>query len=354
MCGTENNIDSQTIKKILVIQFRPFGDVLLATSYLEALKKKFPHATIDFLVKKPFHDILYRNPWISQIVAIEQPSGIRYVTDRLQLFRDIRHRCYDLIIDQQSGTGSGQVVFFSKATYKLGWSSGRWHWCYNLKAKKGPVRYRSSQNFDMLQPLGISEKPHQLFYHIKPESMAYAKAWLDSHQMIPDETIIISPGSPREKKKWRAENFSMLADKLLLKTKMQVIILCGPKEYADAKAVLARSHQACHLALSTDFNHASAFLKHCRLLICNDGGINHLSVALGVPSLAIFGNTPPAKWSPQGFFPYHYHLVSPDRKKRTDNHFGITPEEAFQKVLAILAELSSANIFSSSQNFSKT
>ena len=346
MFTTEKKIDPQTIKKILVIQFRPFGDVLLATSYLEAISHTLPQASIDFLVRKPFQDILYKNPWIAKVIAFEQHSGIRYIADKLKLFCDIRNRQYDLIIDQQSGTGSGQVVFFSNATYKLGWSKSKWRWCYNLKATKGPVRYRSSQNFDMLQPLGISERPHRPFYHIKPESITYARNWLDSHQMTADETIIISPGSPREKKKWRPENFSILAEQIRLKTNMQVIILWGPKEHTDARRVLERSHPECHLAPPTDFNQAAAFLKHCRLLICNDGGINHLSVALGVPSLAIFGNTGPEKWSPEGFFPFHYHLFNSDREACLDNHFGITPQEALQKVLSILAELASSNISS--------
>jgi len=354
LIGMGNTIDDQMIQKILVIQFRPFGDVLLATAYLEALKNRFPRAAIDFLVKKPFHEVLYRNPFISQVLAMERSSGIGYLIDRLRLFRDVRNRDYDLVIDQQSGTGSGQVVLFSKAAYRLGWASSKWHWWYNLKAEKGPVRYRSAQNFDMLQPLGIDEGPHRLYYHIKPESMAYAKDWLDRRGLTPDDVIIVSPGSPREKKKWRSDNFASLVDKLLTATKMQVVLLCGPKEHADAKAVLERSRQACQLALSSDFNHAAAFLKHCRLLICNDGGLNHLSVALGVPSLAIFGNTPPEKWSPQGCFPYHYHLHSPDRTARSSNHFGITPETAFQKVLAILSELPPANTLSSSSTFSNT
>ncbi len=348
MSGTEYKIDPRTIKRILVIQFRPFGDVLLATSYLEALSERYPNASIDFLVKKPFQDILYRNPWISQIISFEQHSGLRYIADRLRLFREIRHGNYDLVIDQQSGTGSGQVVLFSKAKYKLGWSNSKWRWCYNLKAKKGSVRYRSSQNFDMLQPLGIDERAHRLFYYIKPESMVYAKEWVDSHELIPDKIIVISPGSPRQRKKWRIDNFSRLADKILLNTDMQVVILWGPKEYADACAVLERSHQTCHLAPPTDLNQASAFLKQCRLVICNDGGINHLSVALGVPSLVIFGSTHPAKWSPDGFYPYHYHLFNSDWRKGSDNHFGITPEEAFQKVLSILSELPSLIIFNRS------
>jgi len=246
------------------------------------------------------------------------------------------------------------VVLFSKAAYRLGWADSKWRWLYNLKAKQGPVRYRSAQNFDMLQPLGIGESPHRLYYHVEPESMAHAKAWLEHRGISLDRFIVISPGSPREKKKWLAENFSTLADKLVTATKMQVVLLCGPKEYGDARAVLALSRHTRHLALSVDFNHAAAFLKHCRLLICNDGGLNHLSVALGVPSLAIFGNTPPEKWSPQGWFPYHYHLHHADRGARSGNHFGITPEEACQRVLSILDELPPSNTFNSACTFSKT
>jgi len=339
MLSTENSNDLDSIKKILVVQFRPFGDVLLATSYLGAIKDKFPNASVDFLVKKPFDEVLYKNPWLSQIIVFEEKSGISYLAERLKLFRYIRRRRYDLIIDQQSGTGSGQVAFFSKARFKLGWAGGKWNIVYNLKAEKGIVRYRASQNFDMLKPLGIHERPHQLFYHVKPASMDYAKAWLERKGLTPDETLLISPGSPRTRKKWDSKNFSILIDHIVSKTRMKVIVLWGPDEYKDANEVVNHCRKPCLLAPSTDYNQAAAFLKHCRLLICNDGGLNHLSVALGVPSLAVFGNTSPEKWSAQGYSPGHYHLCNPKWKRASNNHFGITPKEMFQKVIAILEEV---------------
>ena len=339
MCSTVDPADLGLIRKILIIQFRPFGDVLLATAYLEALQNRFPDAAIDFLVKKPFDALLYKNPWVSEVIAFSDQAGIRYLTGRIKLFGLIRSRCYDLVIDQQSGTGSGQVVLFSKAVHKLGWSTGQWRRCYNLKAKKGPVRYRGSQNFDMLAPLGIGERPYRLFYHISKESDALARDWMGAQGLSAAQTILISPGSPRKKKKWHADGYAALADRILQKTRMRVVILWGPKELADARAVVQKARQKLILAPATNFNQGAAFLKQCRLLICNDGGINHLSVALNVPSLAIFGNTPPEKWSPQGSFKHHYHLFNPTRESKTDNHFGISPQDAFEKVLAILSEI---------------
>jgi len=339
MRRTDSPPDLGPIHKILIIQFRPFGDVLLATAYLEALHKRFPGASIDFLVKKPFDAILNKNPWISQVIAFREHSGIRYITERIKLFGLIRRRRYDLLIDQQSGTGSGQVVLFSQAMYRLGWAASKWRWAYNLRAKKGPVRYRASQNFDMLTPLGIREESHGLFYHVRAESQLYAREWMKAQRLSAATTIIISPGSPRKKKKWRANNYAALADRIHRETPMQVVLLWGPKEYADAQAVVQNAKHKPILAPATSFNQGAAMLQQCRLLVCNDGGINHLSVALDIPSLAIFGNTPPEKWSPQGFFPSHYHLYNPTRENDSENHFGISPQEAFDKVVKILSEL---------------
>ena len=74
-------LNCSEIKKILVIQFRPFGDVLLATSYLEALRKSFPRADIDFLVKEPYQEVLDKNPYLSNVISFPQERGM---SDRSQ------------------------------------------------------------------------------------------------------------------------------------------------------------------------------------------------------------------------------------------------------------------------------
>jgi len=335
---TDNaNIDFKEIKKILIVQFRPFGDVLLATSHLATLKGRFPRAEIDFLVKHPYEEILDDNPYLSQVIAVDQDRGFRYVWKRLQLIREIRRRRYDLIIDQQAGTGSGQLVLASGAPYRLGWRHGKVSWGYNLKAVRKTARYRALQNFDMLLPLGIQEEPARFFFRIKPESDAYVQQWLIQNGLARQSFVLMSPGSPRKRKKWDLVRYAALADLILSQTDMKVVLLRAPSEYDDCRQVVEHSLKKPLIAPPTTFNQAAALVKSSRLLICNDGGVNHLSVALEVPSLAIFGNTSWQIWSPQEAFPDHYHLVNPAWQRRSDNSFGITPEMAFQKVQQILA-----------------
>jgi len=334
-----NKSDLNGIKKILIIQFRPFGDVLLATSYLKALQERFPDARIDFLVKKPYHEVLAQHPYLSHVMSFEQTRGLNYVISRIKIFAMIRRRQYDLVIDQQHGTGSAQVVFTSGARYKLGWSHGIKAWLYNLKAVRGPARYNAIRNFDMLVPLGITDQNPDFYVHIDPKSEDFVVSWLREQQVDPTELILMSPGSPRAKKKWHPMHFAKLTDLILSQTKMKVVLLQGPNEFEDCCQVISGSRYKPLLGPKTTLNQVAALLKQCRMLVCNDGGLNHLSVALEVPSLAIFGNTPPKIWSPQGYIPHHHHLHNPDWKRHSDNGFGISSDEAFQKILEIMTDL---------------
>ena len=40
------------MKKILIIRMSSIGDIVLATSFLESVKIKYPDSKIDFLIKK--------------------------------------------------------------------------------------------------------------------------------------------------------------------------------------------------------------------------------------------------------------------------------------------------------------
>ena len=55
------------MKKILIIQTAFIGDVILATSLIEVLKKEFPNAQIDFFLRKGNESLIQTNPHIKNI-----------------------------------------------------------------------------------------------------------------------------------------------------------------------------------------------------------------------------------------------------------------------------------------------
>ncbi|MDZ7260735.1 MAG: glycosyltransferase family 9 protein, partial [candidate division KSB1 bacterium] len=83
-------------QKILVIRLSSIGDILLATPLLRILKKTFPQARVDFVIKKKFEELISLNPYIDTLYAFDETRGL---AELRQIKKKIRTQNYDLIID---------------------------------------------------------------------------------------------------------------------------------------------------------------------------------------------------------------------------------------------------------------
>ena len=333
------------IKKILIIQQKPFGDILLNTGYFAELRRHFPVTQIDFLIQKPYITILEDNPYLDNLVVMEKNKGWKRFFSYLKIIRTIRKTRYDLIIDQLRGTSSVRFVALSSARWRLGFelkpkirmgiTFNRWNWIYNLSVPKGETRYYSRMKFDALLPLGISEVEHNIFYHVKPESFDYIKNWILEKGLDNKNFIVFSPGTPVKRKQWDLGCYAELGDRLQNQLGISIILLWGPGEKEDALYIKNKMKTVPIIAPPTTFNQAGALLNFAELLVTNDGGINHLAVSQEVPSIAIFGRSSnPKKWC-AWHTPIHLCVRAPDYKDSKDNRFNLLPEHVYEKVVEL-------------------
>ena len=95
-------------------------------------------------------------------------------------------------------------------------------------------------------------------------------------------------------RRWAPERFAQLADTLFQDTGGQLILLGGPEE--------AELHQQIFELMQSDMpvrsfagkgniRVAAAILEQADLFIGNDSGLMHLAIAVGTPTVAIFGLT---------------------------------------------------------------
>jgi len=325
-------IDTSKIKKILIIQLQPFGDVFIATSPLEALKKHIPQAEIYFLVYKPYHKVLENHPYIDHIIAINKGKGWKYYINRITTFFHIYKQHFDIVIDQQTNPNTQIISFLSGARHRIGTMRGQFAFVYNHKVPRGKAKYSGCSKFDLLSPLGISEQPFKYYYHIKDKAHHYIQEWLNNFGLTNKDFIIFSPGSPETWKKWRGTYYAALGDLIWKELGLQIVLLWAKSEYEDCYAITELMVHKPLLAPETDLNQAMALLCKTKLLVCNDGGLNHISCATETPTIAIFGCTNPVHWSPATVFTHHRHLYNTDSQKRKDDNFGITPEDVVREI----------------------
>ncbi len=328
-------INSAKIKTILIIAPFRFGDTLLNSAYLPSVKEKFPLAKLDFLTRIPCQIMLEGNPNIDELILFRHKKGLANVWRRAKLFWRVRKAKYDLVIDQTRGTTGGQITFFSGAKYRLGYATSRYKKVYNLLGYEGEQRYSAAMRFDLLKPLGIKEEKFNLFFKIKDEDRDYINKWLAENGFVNKKFIVLSPGSPVKRKMWSQEKYAKLCDLVSSKTDYMPLLLWGPSELETVKKVQQFIKEKVFLAPPTNFSQAGALLEKAEMLICNDGGINHFSQAVGCPSLVIFMDyTKTVNWSLQGLFRHHWHITDEDKSK-------LTPTRVFEKLQNCLQKLNS-------------
>jgi len=335
----QSNIPESELKKInkiLIIQYKPFGDILLNTGYFPFLRDKFPDAQIDFLVQKPYVTLLEDNPYIDNLVIMKKKKGIAYYIERNHMIKVIRNRKYDMIIDQLRGSGSALITLFSGAKYRLGWELKRWNWIYNYRRIRTNDRYYSLMKFHVLEPLGISEAPHELFYKVKEQSQTKIDSWLKSIGLKENEFIVFSPGTPVLAKKWSLDSFAVLSDMIQKNYHYKVVLLWGPGEEQDCLDIASKTNIKVIISIPTSFNEAAALIKRAKMYISQDGGINHVAVAMQTPSIAIFGpHSNPKKWQ-AWHKPIHPYLRNWDCTDRNDRTLGISPEVVYDKYTELI------------------
>ncbi|MBN1558834.1 glycosyltransferase family 9 protein [candidate division KSB1 bacterium] len=330
-------VNLSRIEKILVVQPKPFGDVLLTSAYLPALRRRFPQARIDFFVTKPYDRMVYKHPSLDDVVAVNMRNGKWYIYDRLVSFWTVFKRRYDLVIDQNASTSSSQIVALSGARYRLGYSSGQSAMFSNIKAEYGPTKYNAAKRYDMLKPFGIDEEPLQLFFYISGQEHKFADAWMRENGLSGKRMAIYSPGTTYRYKAWKTSRFAEFADMVAERTDLATVLIWGPNERSYAETMAAEMKTRALILPQLTLGQAAAFLRRATFLFCNDGGLYHLAVATKTPTLGFFGSVEIIAWSAQGFVPTHFHLHNPEYKLEPERHFGFTATDALNRFRDIAA-----------------
>ncbi len=290
-----------TPEKILIIRLSSLGDILLTTPLIRALRKRFPQAQIDFVVKAQFAEVLYNNPYLNQIHTLDPKSNWPSLK---KLKKRLRKENYDVILDLHKNfrsfflrnlAGKAQIFGYRKYILKrllliyLG---------VNLYTKIKPVYLRYQ---DAAAPLGIKEEPFGLDFVVTKEVEHRIIERLKNKGWVPDKlTIGVAPGAGFFTKRWPAERFARLADVLIEKLNAQILILGGvDDEHVSNTMENAMRFDAMNFSGSRSIQETGAAMKQCTMIVSNDSGLMHLAQALNKPVVAIFGSTT----RELGFFP---------------------------------------------------
>ncbi len=133
-----------------------------------------------------------------------------------------------------------------------------------------------------------------------PEAQTWAEAEWARRGLGGAPVLAVHPGSGGRAKCWPPERFAALAGRFI-EAGWQALVIEGPADTAAAATLLAALPAGRVQRVSgVTLPQLAALLARSALYIGNDSGVSHLSALLSVPTLALFGPTDPAIWSPRG------------------------------------------------------
>lgn len=289
-------------RKILVIQLKRAGDILVSTPVLESLRALYPSSEIDVLVEKPFASLLENHPAVRQVQVYDK-------SHKMSTLRRIRNEKYDWILDFQSSPRSAIVTAFSGAGMKAGYRVPFWGRVYNRTIKRpGGRQSVIDGKLSLLEAVsGRTAERHEQRIFLTAAERAAAQGWIQQ-QGFHQVPVGIIPTHRRNSRRWHPESFAALAQSLV-NGGIPVLLFWGPGEKYEVETLQQKVPEA-RMIPSTSLREMAALLAACTLVVTNDNGPMHLAVAVGTPTLTLYGPTDPLAWNPGG--PWHRAVQATD------------------------------------------
>lgn len=276
--------------RILVIKLSSLGDIAHALLAVRTLKER-TGAEIDWAVQPEYAALLACCPDVARTIAFPRRGFFRNL---FPFLRELRRERYDVIVDLQGLMKSALAARLARGGKRLGpaWAREGSRWLYNAQPPRrdGPRRHAVEELMDVvaLMAPGDSRPPEPQLEFPEAESNG-----------SPGPHVALAPFSRWPTKNWPLEKFAELGRRLAAEMGCQIRIVGGPENFAQGEELAGRiGSGARNLCGKTDLPGLCALLKSMDLLVTVDSGPMHWADAMGVPLVAIFGATDPARTGP--------------------------------------------------------
>ncbi len=268
--------------RTLVIRGGAIGDFILTLPVLAALRGKFPGARLEILGQPTIAALALGARLADAVCDLESPRFSSFFGGGGELAEDARgwFADFDLIISYLYDPAR---IFQNNVAR-----------CSGARFIAGPHRPDESRKIPASQQL------------LEPLS-ALGITGADAHPrlVLPGSpaktgTLAIHPGSGSPKKNWPEAKWRELVGRLVGETNALILLVGGEAE-GDRCARLAAALPAGRASVAQNMvlTDLAESLRACRAFAGHDSGITHLAAALGLPGVALWGETDLATWRPQ-------------------------------------------------------
>jgi heptosyltransferase-2 len=296
--------------KILVRGTNWIGDAVMAIPAMRRLRQSFPQAEITLHTRSWAEGIFRDADFIDRILTFDKTSS--KIKDVVRESRALREKKFDIAVLLPNSFESALVAKLAGIPKRFGYAKDGRSMLLTSAVKVPAWKNERQEVFYYLNLVSALEKERQvsrsgsddapaLDLNVSDERRAAVREKLRGPGLDPGkQTIALGVGSTNSRaKRWPADRYAHLNDRLQEELNANVILVGGPGELDISREVFDGSRRKpLVLTGQTDLAEAVALLAEVDLLISNDMGLAHIAPAVGTKTLVIFGPTNPETTRP--------------------------------------------------------
>ena len=300
------------IGKVLLIRLRRIGDVVMTTPAVALLKRRFPGASLTYLVEEPYRRLVEGNPALDRVIAVPARQGGREFAG---LMRDIRRERFDVVIDFHGGPRASWITFASGAVLKIGYAIRRKGFLYDLRVPRtgaGGAPIHSVRNHaNLVMALEGAEGPGGgaaiafpadipplALPAARPEEAERAAAII--RETGAAKVVALHIGAGNAFRDWGAPNIAELVTLLAGVPGVKAALIGGEGDRGREDEVVRAAPPGAVVPLAGRLNliEIRELIARAALYVGPDSGPMHIAASTTTPIVAYFGPTLPAVFAP--------------------------------------------------------
>lgn len=308
--------------KLLIVRVGALGDVLHALPAAAALRIARPDWTIDWVIDPRWSPLLVngegQGPIVNRVHLAETkiwsaaPFSWKTMRSVAKLRRELRDERYDAVVDMQGTMRSAVIGRFARAREFTGYQNPREAAAAHLyrSTRRRIGKHVVDQGAALLSAAcSIDLSPQQASLPgtpvLEPAAVRLPnEPWADhwAAELVGDRRVcVLAASAGWGAKQWPAERYGALARELRAMG-FASLVNAPKKDDAVAASVVAASDGAAETVVCNVAG-LIALMRRTSLLVGGDSGPTHLAAALGIPLVAMYGPTDPARNGPWGSGP---------------------------------------------------
>lgn len=284
------------MRKLLIIRFSSYGDIIQALSVPKIIRRHHPHAEIDWIVREDFSEIVEQSSEVTRVHRFHRKaSSISLIKFgwKLACAGDYSH-VYDAHNNVRSWILTAVFRVYALRTRLFGGSPAKWlrrpksrirrFLYFRLGLPTIPFPFRPTESyFWPLKKWGITNWTHEPLDLAKAEIPAKVSTALAARSR---PLIALIPSSAWPLKRWPIEKWKELVHGT---HHLNFVILAGPNDHFTRDIVAVAPDRVLDLSGQLTHTQSLAVLRHVDLSIGNDTGVLHAADQMALPAIEMIG-----------------------------------------------------------------